>query len=67
VTNVVNHLRAGGSLVYSTCSVFKAENEENVEFFLKNLPLKLKDKEYLSGYEKKADSLFVASFEKVSN
>ncbi len=66
VHNVINHLRAGGILIYSTCSVFKAENEENVDYFLKNLPLKLKQKELLKGYEKKSDSLFVASFEKVS-
>ena len=66
VTNITNHLRAGGTLIYSTCSVFKAENEGNVDFFLKNLPLKLNEMQLLRGYEKRADSLFVASFEKVS-
>ena len=66
IRNVVNNLRAEGTMIYSTCSVFRAENEDNVEFFLKNLPLELIEMKYLSGAEKRADSLFVASFRKVS-
>lgn len=66
VTNAIKNLRAGGKLIYSTCSVFSAENEENVKYFLEKLPLKLIEKSTLMGYEMKADSLFVASFEKVS-
>lgn len=67
IQNVVPHLRGGGTLIYSTCSVFKAENEENVDFFLKTLPLKLKEKQLLKGYANKSDNLFVASFEKISS
>lgn len=66
VGNAVDHLRIGGTLVYSTCSVFMNENENNVDFFLKTLPLQLKEKHLLKGYTNKADSLFVATFEKVS-
>jgi len=32
------YLKAGGTLVYSTCTVFPEENEDNVNKFLKNNP-----------------------------
>jgi 16S rRNA (cytosine967-C5)-methyltransferase len=67
VANCVKNLRLGGTLVYSTCSVFSAENEDNVAYFQEKLPLKLIESTLLSGYEMKADSLFVATFEKVSD
>ncbi len=66
ISNLIGNLREGGQLIYSTCSVFKSENEDNVEFFLKKLPLKLIKTQTLKGFEIKADSLFVASFQKVS-
>ena len=66
VENSIVNLRENGQLIYSTCSVFAAENEENVAYFLDKLPLELKEMKILEGYEMKADSLFVASFVKVS-
>lgn len=66
VENSIVNLRENGQLIYSTCSVFAAENEENVAYFLEKLPLELKEMKTLQGYEMKADSLFVASFVKVS-
>lgn len=66
VENSIVNLRENGQLIYSTCSVFASENEENVAYFLEKLPLKLKEMKTLEGYEMKADSLFVASFVKVS-
>lgn len=69
VSNVIPYLQAGGSFVYITCSVFKKENEEVVEFIKQNLSaaqagfhLQLKQIEVLKGYDKKADSMFVAVF-----
>ena len=64
VSNVIPHLKPAGSFVYITCSVFKKENEEVVTFIKENFHLKLKQMEVLKGYDKKADSMFVALFEK---
>lgn len=34
--NAKNYVKRGGLLVYSTCTIFKEENDDNVEEFLKN-------------------------------
>ena len=64
VSTAIPQLQPGGSFVYITCSVFKKENEEVVTFIKENLHLKLKQMEVLKGYDKKADSMFVALFQK---
>lgn len=64
VSTAIPQLQPGGSFVYITCSVFKKENEEVVTFIKENFHLKLKQMEVLKGYDKKADSMFVALFEK---
>ena len=58
--NIVKHLKPGKPLVYITCSVFKAENEDMVNFMVKELGLKLEEQAVLKGYEHKADTMFVA-------
>ena len=58
--NVVKYLKPGKPLVYITCSVFKAENEDVVDWLLKELPLKLEKIEVLTGYNSKADTMFAA-------
>jgi 16S rRNA (cytosine967-C5)-methyltransferase len=58
--NVVKYLKPGKPLVYITCSVFKAENEDVVNFMVKELGLKLEEQAVLKGYENKADTMFVA-------
>jgi len=62
ISNASKALKQTGSLLYITCSVFKKENEEVVEFIKNNLPLQLQSMEYLKGYNKKADTLFTALF-----
>ncbi|MES2332616.1 MAG: methyltransferase domain-containing protein [Bacteroidota bacterium] len=63
VANIIPHLKPGGYLLYITCSVFKKENEEAVAFIQGNAKLRLVKTELLSGYDKKADSMFAALFQ----
>jgi 16S rRNA (cytosine967-C5)-methyltransferase len=60
VRNVVKYLKPGKPLIYITCSAFKAENEDVVNFIVKELGLKLEESKVLKGYEGKADTMFVA-------
>lgn len=62
VRNAVKFLNKDGYLLFITCSVFKKENEENVNFIQKDLNLELIKSEYLKGYEIQADTMFVALF-----
>ena len=64
VLNASNYLKDGGYLLYITCSVFKKENEENVNFIQHKTSLELVKSEYLKGYEMQADTLFAALFKK---
>ncbi|MFC5284386.1 RsmB/NOP family class I SAM-dependent RNA methyltransferase [Pedobacter alpinus] len=58
--NVVKYLKVGKPLIYITCSVFKAENEEQVEWLCKQFNLVVESQELITGYNYKADTLFVA-------
>ena len=58
--NVVKYLKKDKPLIYMTCSVFKAENEDVVDYLVANFDLKLEKMELIKGYEDKADSMFVA-------
>jgi len=64
VQNVIPYLRSGKTLVYITCSVFAAENEEITQYIVDQLGLQLEDQHSIIGYDKKADSMFVARFKK---
>jgi len=66
VSNAIKYLNENGYLLYITCSVFKKENEQNVDFFQKNLNLQLIKSEYLKGYKMQADTLFAALFKRVN-
>ncbi len=44
------YVKKGGVLLYSTCTIMKEENEENIEWFLKNFPFVTVDiSEYFPG------------------
>lgn len=58
--NVVKYLKPSKPLIYITCSAFKAENEANVDFLVKEVGLKLEKQTVLKGYKNKADTMFVA-------
>lgn len=68
--NSIRQLKKGGLFFYITCSVFKKENEELVNFIQQNKPVandgsrsRLQEMQYLTGYESAADTLFVAVFQ----
>jgi 16S rRNA (cytosine967-C5)-methyltransferase len=65
VSNVVPHLEREAFLLYITCSVFRRENEEMVEFIQNNSKLELITMQLLKGYDKKADTMFAALFKKI--
>jgi len=57
--NALKHLTPNGYFLYITCSVFKQENEQMVDFILQQNPnLTIVKQELLIGYDKKADSMF---------
>lgn len=67
LTTIIPQLAPGGYLLYITCSVFKKENEEAVDFIKEHLPagkagfnLELIKMELLKGYDNKADTMFAA-------
>jgi 16S rRNA (cytosine967-C5)-methyltransferase len=62
IENIAPCLKKTGRLVYITCSVFKKENEEIAEFILSRFNLKLEKMQVLKGYDRKADTMFVATF-----
>lgn len=66
VSNVIPSLKTNGYLLYITCSAFKKENEEVVEFIKGNFQLELIKMENLKGYDKKADTMFGALLKKVT-
>ncbi|HVM89579.1 MAG TPA: hypothetical protein VMT76_15430 [Puia sp.] len=65
ISNVIPSLLNSGSFVYITCSVFKKENEEVVDFVRRQFGLQLQKIEWLRGYHLKADSMFAAVFTKM--
>ena len=64
VSGAVPYLQKDGLFFYITCSVFKKENEEVAAFIEEKFQLQLLHMELLKGYDKKADSMFVAVFKK---
>jgi 16S rRNA (cytosine967-C5)-methyltransferase len=65
-TKILGHIAAnltpGSWLVYSTCSVFKKENEEIAAFLRENFGLEQDRIENITGYDQRADSMFAARF-----
>ena len=62
VSHIAPRLARGARLVYSTCSVFKKENEEIATLLGEELGLRQDHKENIKGYDRRADSLYAAAF-----
>jgi 16S rRNA (cytosine967-C5)-methyltransferase len=62
ISNLAGLMKHGSSFVYITCSVFKEENEGNVEWMLKNSELALQKAGYIEGVDKDADTMYAARF-----
>ena len=65
-SKVIAYLKPAGFILYITCSVFKKENEEIVDFLQHQYQLRLVKMELLKGYDKKADTMFAALLCKTS-
>jgi len=62
LTTVMPRVKAGGFLLYITCSVYQRENEAAVDFILGKSRLQLQKKGLIKGYEHRADTMFAALF-----
>ena len=59
------YVKSGGTLVYSTCTIHKAENEENVQWLLENhRELHLESMQQIFPDETGNDGFFIAGFRK---
>ncbi|WP_431217768.1 hypothetical protein ACQ86N_38405 [Puia sp. P3] len=62
IGHIAPRLAPGAHLVYSTCSVFKKENEEMAAYIRDGWGLKMEKTENLKGYDLRGDTLFAARF-----
>jgi 16S rRNA (cytosine967-C5)-methyltransferase len=62
VHNIIPYMKAGGYFLYITCSVFKKENEDLVQYIQEQHGLRLLNMQLLKGYDQKADTMFAALF-----
>lgn len=64
VAEALEHLKAGGHLVYATCSLLPEENQSQVAYFLQAHPLQLVKELVLLPEEAGMDGFFAAVFKK---
>jgi 16S rRNA (cytosine967-C5)-methyltransferase len=62
LTHIAPNLAPGAWLIYSTCSVFKKENEDIAAFLRENFGLEQDKMENIKGYDLQADTMFAARF-----
>ena len=69
--NILHHLtpalQLNGYLLVATCSVYKNENEEQIDTLVATGKFKLIKQKYFVGYDKKADTLFGALLQKIAH
>ncbi len=64
VDTVVRYLKPQGILVYITCSVFEAENEQLVRYLEDKHALVVEEGGIIKGYNRKSDSMFAVRLRK---
>lgn len=64
LANALPFLKPGALLFYSTCSVYRCENEDNVAYFRDSMNLELLDTHYINGFQNHCDYLYLAVFKK---
>ena len=62
LTHIAANLAPGAWLIYSTCSVFKKENEDIAAFLRENFGLEQDKMENIKGCDLQADTMFAARF-----
>ncbi|MFM7015985.1 MAG: hypothetical protein ACKOX3_06610 [Bacteroidota bacterium] len=63
-SNLIPTLKKGGSLFYSTCSVYQTENHLVVDRLIKHFSLELIQSKIIDGSKSQADTMFVAELKK---
>jgi 16S rRNA (cytosine967-C5)-methyltransferase len=66
LANIIPTVKLGGHLLFATCSVYKVENENNVDALLATGKFKVVKQQYFKGYTQQADTLFGAFLEKIA-
>jgi 16S rRNA (cytosine967-C5)-methyltransferase len=61
---IIKNVSAGGLILYTTCSVFRKENEEQVDHMLETSGLELIKMQVFKGYKIKGDTMFAALLKK---
>ena len=67
VGNIVPRLAPGADFVYTTCSVFKKENEAISGLLREKFGLRQEQAGAIKGYDQKADTMFAARFSKIQD
>ncbi|GHV41479.1 ribosomal RNA small subunit methyltransferase B [Clostridia bacterium] len=65
LTQAANYAKSGATLVYSTCTLTKEENEDNAKWFAESFPFKLVSKTVILPQEYDSDGFFIAVFNKL--
>ena len=58
--NIIKSIKPNGYLLYSTCSVFKQENEMQIQYLKEKFSFKIIQTQIIKGYTQKADTMFAA-------